>query len=61
MANHEQMLGTEYDYPEWSLNVGYVLTASSITCIPIYIVYKFAITPGHLMQVEYLSELLSRC
>ncbi|KAJ8919805.1 hypothetical protein NQ315_006334 [Exocentrus adspersus] len=50
LLSHEQMLGTEYAYPEWSLQVGYVLTASSIMCIPIYIVYKFAITPGNLLQ-----------
>lgn len=46
------MLGTEYKYPEWSLYVGYALTASSILCIPIYIVYKFAVTPGSVVQVS---------
>lgn len=51
LLSHEQMLGTEYTYPEWSLQVGYILTASSIMCIPIYIIYKFAITPGNLLQV----------
>ncbi|CAG9824887.1 unnamed protein product [Phaedon cochleariae] len=50
LLSHEQMLGTEYAYPEWSLKVGYALTASSILCIPVYIVYKFAITPGSLVQ-----------
>ncbi|KAJ8958207.1 hypothetical protein NQ317_018046, partial [Molorchus minor] len=51
LLSHEQMLGTEYAYPEWSLKVGYVLTASSIICIPIYVIYKFVITPGSLVQV----------
>ncbi|XP_044268893.1 sodium-dependent serotonin transporter-like [Tribolium madens] len=50
LLSHEQMLGTEYEYPEWSFKVGYALTASSIMCIPLYIVYKFAITPGSLVQ-----------
>ncbi|XP_023018908.2 sodium-dependent serotonin transporter [Leptinotarsa decemlineata] len=50
LLSHEQMLGTEYAYPEWSLKVGYVLTASSIMCIPLYIVYKFIITPGNCLQ-----------
>ncbi|CAG9860610.1 unnamed protein product [Phyllotreta striolata] len=63
MASHADMLGTEYHYPDWSLNVGYALTASSIMCIPIYILYKFAITPGvfsqrwkMIWQAEHSSE-----
>lgn len=51
------MLGTEYDYPEWSLYVGYAMTASSILCIPIYIVYKFAVTPGSVVQVIFLFKI----
>ncbi|XP_050519319.1 sodium-dependent serotonin transporter [Diabrotica virgifera virgifera] len=50
LLSHEEMLGTEYHYPDWSLQVGYILTASSILCIPCYIIYKFAITPGNLIQ-----------
>ncbi|KAJ8959470.1 hypothetical protein NQ318_022167 [Aromia moschata] len=50
LLSHEEMLGSEYAYPEWSLQVGYVLTASSIICIPLYIIYKFATTPGSLVQ-----------
>ncbi|KAG5893170.1 hypothetical protein JTB14_000430 [Gonioctena quinquepunctata] len=50
LLSHEDMLGTEYTYPEWSLKVGYVLTASSIMCIPLYIVYRFAIMPGNFKQ-----------
>lgn len=52
LLNHKEMLGTEYKYPEWSLYVGYAMTASSILCIPVYIVYKFAITPGGVVQVS---------
>ncbi|XP_076263934.1 serotonin transporter [Rhynchophorus ferrugineus] len=50
LLNHEDMLGKEYEYPPWSIQVGYVLTASSIVCIPLYILYKFAITPGSFLQ-----------
>ncbi|CAH1963096.1 unnamed protein product [Acanthoscelides obtectus] len=50
LLSHEEMLGTEYKYPEWSLKVGYTLTASSIVCIPLYIIYKFIITPGNVLQ-----------
>lgn len=53
------MLGPEYKYPEWSLQVGYALTASSILCIPVYIVYKFAITPGGIAQVLKTSVYIS--
>ncbi|XP_019874139.2 sodium-dependent serotonin transporter [Aethina tumida] len=49
LLSHEQMLGTEYKYPDWSMHVGYALTASSIICIPLYIIYKFAVTPGSLL------------
>lgn len=58
LLNHKEMLGTEYRYPEWSLYVGYAMTASSILCIPLYILYKFAITPGSLLQVSI--KLLNR-
>lgn len=47
----EEMLGNQYKYPEWGYKVGWVLTASSIVCIPLYIIYKFAITPGNIVQV----------
>lgn len=50
LLGHADMLGTEYKYPQWSLYVGYALTASSIICIPLYIVYKFVITPGSILQ-----------
>lgn len=52
LLSHEQMLGTEYKYPDWSMHVGYALTASSIICIPLYIIYKFAVTPGSLLLVS---------
>lgn len=52
LLSHAEMLGDEYKYPDWSFNVGWALTASSIFCIPVYIVYKFVITPGSIPQVR---------
>ncbi|EEB11231.1 tryptophan transporter, putative [Pediculus humanus corporis] len=37
-------------YSRWSIKIGWVLTASSLACIPLYIVYIIAITPGNLIQ-----------
>ncbi|XP_063221399.1 sodium-dependent serotonin transporter isoform X3 [Bacillus rossius redtenbacheri] len=50
LLGYEEMLTGDYVYPAWSISVGWVLTASSLVCIPLYIVYKFAITPGSCVQ-----------
>ncbi|XP_055694630.1 sodium-dependent serotonin transporter [Lutzomyia longipalpis] len=47
---YQEMLGTEYTYPDWSIAVGWALTASSVLCIPIYMIYKFLRTPGGLYR-----------
>ncbi|XP_034256054.1 sodium-dependent serotonin transporter isoform X2 [Thrips palmi] len=39
-------------YPPWAISVGWVLTASSLLCIPVYIIYKFSITSGNCSQVS---------
>lgn len=39
-------------YPRWSVKIGWILTASSLVCIPLYIAYIFAVTPGNLVQVR---------
>lgn len=57
LLNHAEMLGNEYKYPEWSFKVGWALTASSILCIPVYIVYKFIITPGSILQVRNVNTI----
>nr|XP_014102037.1 sodium-dependent serotonin transporter [Bactrocera oleae]XP_036230703.1 sodium-dependent serotonin transporter [Bactrocera oleae] len=41
ILGYEEMLGEEYQYPEWSIKVGWAVTCSSVLCIPMYIVYKF--------------------
>ncbi|CAO1336167.1 unnamed protein product, partial [Diamesa hyperborea] len=47
ILNNEHMLGDEYQYPEWSTTLGWVLTLSSVMCIPIYMIYKFNKTRGN--------------
>lgn len=53
LLGYEEMLGEEYQYPEWSIALGWILTLSSTLCIPIYIVYKILITPG---TIQYVSN-----
>ncbi|KAK7603556.1 hypothetical protein V9T40_003555 [Parthenolecanium corni] len=46
ILGYKDMIAGEYTYPDWSINLGWVLTASSISCIPAYIIYLLCITPG---------------
>lgn len=55
LLGYEEMLGGEYEYPEWSIALGWALTLSSILCIPIYIIYKILITPGNFKHVSIFS------
>lgn len=41
----------DYNYPDWSITVGYIIGFSSFMWIPIYMVYKLVWTPGSLKQV----------
>lgn len=50
------MIAGEYTYPDWSINLGWVLTASSISCIPAYIIYLLCITPGPFLHVSYAAD-----
>lgn len=50
---HEEMLGGEYEYPSWSITVGWVMTGTTVSCIPLYIIYKLIITPGSFMTVSF--------
>ncbi|XP_053670372.1 sodium-dependent serotonin transporter [Anopheles nili] len=47
LLGYEEMLGEEYEYPEWSVAAGWVLTLSSVLCIPTYMIYKFLKNPGN--------------
>ncbi|XP_068633500.1 sodium-dependent serotonin transporter-like [Battus philenor] len=47
VLSHEEMLGGEYTYPAWSIAVGWVMTGTTVSCVPLYIIYKLIITPGN--------------
>jgi hypothetical protein len=53
LLGNEEMLQGEYKYPAWTIMVGWILTASSLLCIPLYIVYKLIVTPGNIVQVNF--------
>ncbi|XP_058531948.1 sodium-dependent serotonin transporter isoform X2 [Ochotona princeps] len=36
----------QYNYPHWSIILGYCIGTSSIICIPMYIIYRLIVTPG---------------
>jgi hypothetical protein len=40
-----------YKFPKWALIFGWVLSISSIICIPIYAIYKFIATRGSVGEV----------
>lgn len=64
---HEEMLGAnDYVYPRWSITVGWLMTGTTVSCIPLYIIYKFVITPGSFVNVSnsthiYLNPLWPIC
>jgi hypothetical protein len=51
---HEEMLGGEHAYPPWSITVGWIMTGTTVSCIPLYIIYKFLITPGSISHVSFI-------
>lgn len=59
LLGYEEMLGEEYEYPEWSIALGWTLTLSSTLCIPIYIIYKVLITPGNFEHVSLSTAFIS--
>ncbi|EAT42921.1 AAEL005581-PA [Aedes aegypti] len=46
LLGYEAMLEGEYKYPEWSVAAGWMLTLSSVLCIPLYVIYKFMKSDG---------------
>lgn len=36
----------DYVYPQWSLAIGFLMALSSVVCIPIYALYKIAMSEG---------------
>ncbi|GFV23373.1 tigger transposable element-derived protein 6 [Trichonephila clavipes] len=40
----------DYTYPKWAIGIGWILTASSLLCIPGYITYYLVTTPGTYLE-----------
>nr|KAF6322880.1 solute carrier family 6 member 4 [Pipistrellus kuhlii] len=40
----------QYNYPHWSVILGYCIGTSSFICIPTYMIYQLVITPGTLKE-----------
>lgn len=55
--NSGDMLGPEYYYPPWAYPLGWVLTLSSVICIPLYMIYKFDRTRGSFKRVSLIFEM----
>lgn len=52
LLGYEAMLEGEYEYPEWSVAAGWILTLSSVLCIPLYAIYKFMASHGDCKDVS---------
>ncbi|XP_022245423.1 sodium-dependent serotonin transporter-like [Limulus polyphemus] len=50
MIHYKDLEWEDYQYPKWSITVGWLLTVSSLSCIPIYMIYRIIITPGTFTQ-----------
>jgi len=46
-----------YEYPSWSIFLGWIITALSISCVPIYAIYYFIRTKGSCSEVRYTISL----
>ncbi|XP_044271183.1 sodium- and chloride-dependent GABA transporter ine-like isoform X2 [Tribolium madens] len=49
----------EYHYPIWAIVIGWIISALSILCIPIYMVYVFVNSPGNTFMEKLKSSLKS--
>ena len=48
----------DYEYPSWAQALGLLLAFSSMSCLPVYFIYKMAISPGNsFLQVDATSLL----
>lgn len=48
----DMMAGGTYVYPDWSINMGWLMTASSIMCVPAYFFYKLCKASGTFTKVS---------
>lgn len=50
MINYTQPKYGDYEYPAWSISIGWLITCSSIICIPLYMIYKFFSLKGSITE-----------
>ncbi|XP_075710442.1 sodium-dependent serotonin transporter [Rhinoderma darwinii] len=50
MSSPPELRLFNYTYPNWSVVLGYCVGSSSFICVPIYMVYRLASTPGTLKE-----------
>lgn len=50
----------DYVYPSWSLVIGFAMALSSVICIPIYALFKIAISEGStFLEVRRVEAILT--
>lgn len=52
IITYEDLRTEDYIYPKWSIHIGWMMTMSSLMCIPLYMVYMFIKTPGSWQEVH---------
>ncbi|GFT53414.1 sodium-dependent serotonin transporter [Nephila pilipes] len=50
IVQYKDLTLQDYTYPRWAIGVGWMLTASSLLCIPGYITYYLVTTPGTCLE-----------
>lgn len=45
-----------YIYPDWCMSLGWVLTFSSLVCIPVYAIYHVYHNPGETFADKFLGS-----
>lgn len=46
MIQYKPITYNDYVYPDWSLVIGFCMALSSVICIPVYALYKIAMSDG---------------
>lgn len=52
LATYKPLTYGQYVYPAWGQAIGWLLTASSLTCIPAVMIYKLIKTTGTIREVH---------
>uniref|UniRef100_A0A8C1DP63 Transporter n=1 Tax=Cyprinus carpio carpio TaxID=630221 RepID=A0A8C1DP63_CYPCA len=61
LLNPQPLTLFDYEFPDWSITVGYIIGASSFMWIPIYMVYKLVWTPALRHLLTKGSSAVNEC